>query len=564
MSNKFSHIYPNLEDWPIKKLSDKRDIFIAEIDDTSFNRFKKYTNEELRHILRRTAYLELQRIKHHPWNVDPPKEKQFWQKVQRRIEKIDTNEPSTRSEIDHILSVIIDQYAQEIVGKFKISTFKFARRFLTCLFHRIYVGVSGFLLKGIFCSKKRIEKKLHIHGPDLELLRSLEENGTLILLPTHQSNLDSILLGYIIDLKLGLPGFSYGAGLNLYNNAVAAYYMNRLGAYRIDRRKRNMIYLETLKAMSELSIAQGTNSLFFLGGTRIRSGALEENLKLGLLGTTISAQRRIYQEGRADRIFTVPVVISYNFVFEAKSLVEQHLKTVGKESYRKSKNKRWMLYRFFQFIYQLYKTDSEVHVQFGMPRDVFGNRVDGQGQSLDSNGKVINTNLYYMRNDILVEDEQREQVYTKRLSEQIVADYKFYNYILCSQILAYCAFKILEQQEDDMFTVFKLRSQDIHIDPEKLYASVESCINQLKELRNQGKIYQYEDEVDMGVDKLITKGLNQLDSYHQYPLLYLSKYNSYKSEDTILLYYYSNRLSSYELDISTILEANSHKLKPVP
>lgn len=98
---------------------------------------------------------------------------------------------------------------------------------------------------------------------DIDHVRSLAQKGTLIIVPTHFSNLDSILIGYVLDAVTGLPAFSYGAGLNLYNTGYTAYFMNRLGAYRVDRRKKNKIYLETLKSMSSLSIQRGTNSIFF-------------------------------------------------------------------------------------------------------------------------------------------------------------------------------------------------------------------------------------------------------------------------------------------------------------
>jgi len=73
--------------------------------------------------------------------------------------------------------------------------------------------------------------------------------------------------------------------VNLYDVEILAYYMNRLGAYRVDRRKKNPIYLETLKSMASLSLLEGLNHIFFPGGTRSRSGAIEENLKLGLLNS---------------------------------------------------------------------------------------------------------------------------------------------------------------------------------------------------------------------------------------------------------------------------------------
>lgn len=39
--------------------------------------------------------------------------------------------------------------------------------------------------------------------------------------------------------------------------------MNRLGAYRVDRRKKNAIYLEALKVYSTEVIMRGGHSLFF-------------------------------------------------------------------------------------------------------------------------------------------------------------------------------------------------------------------------------------------------------------------------------------------------------------
>src|SRR3546814_15272144 len=52
--------------------------------------------------------------------------------------------------------------------------------------------------------------------------------------------------------SLGLPAFIYGAGLNLFNRKIFAYFMNSLGAYKVDRRKKNLPYLETLKTYSTL------------------------------------------------------------------------------------------------------------------------------------------------------------------------------------------------------------------------------------------------------------------------------------------------------------------------
>src|SRR5204863_9543615 len=76
------------------------------------------------------------------------------------------------------------------------------------------------------------------HTPDSEIYTLSLHDALPILVPTHFSNLDSILIGWIIH-AMGLPAFIYGAGLNLFNIKIFAYFMNSLGAYKVDRRKKD-------------------------------------------------------------------------------------------------------------------------------------------------------------------------------------------------------------------------------------------------------------------------------------------------------------------------------------
>ena len=87
---------------------------------------------------------------------------------------------------------------------------------------------------------RRMHVRLIVAGKT-DSIRTLIKDHTVVVVPTHFSNLDSILIGYAMDAMMGLPSFSYGAGLNLYNTGYTAYFMNRLGAYRVDRRKKNPI-----------------------------------------------------------------------------------------------------------------------------------------------------------------------------------------------------------------------------------------------------------------------------------------------------------------------------------
>lgn len=177
----------------------------------------------------------------------------------------------------------------------------------------------------------QLYERIRLQG-DVDHVRNMFQHGTVVILPTHLSNLDSIMIGYALDAVVGLPAFSYGAGLNLYESELFAFYMTRLGAYKVDRRKKNPVYLDSLKFMSQVMLERGTNSLFFPGGTRSRSGAIEKELKYGLLNSLLSAQRSIYESGRDQKIIVVPMIIGYHCTLEAQALINSHLKSTGKKN----------------------------------------------------------------------------------------------------------------------------------------------------------------------------------------------------------------------------------------
>ncbi|TAK45031.1 MAG: glycerol acyltransferase, partial [Saprospiraceae bacterium] len=386
----YPHVIPEITNWPIFKLLADRRNFVEEICGFTFQRMKAIYGDELPDIIAQAIYLERIRMKEEPWKVDPPNERQFWRKMSSKLmgKSPHTKKDEITANAEEILRTIIRHYAGEIVGTFKKSTFLFARRFLTVFFNRLLNTAAGRNMKRIFGYKHKVYERLLTRG-HIEALRSLTTKGTVVVVPTHCSNLDSILIGYAMDAIVGLPSFSYGAGLNLYNTGYTAYFMNRLGAYRVDRRKKNPIYLETLKCMSNLSIQRGTNSLFFPGGTRSRSNVIEDKLKMGLLGTAIEAQRAIFQKGRNDKVFIVPLVLSYHVVLEAKYLIEQHLSRTGRERYIKARDEFYSFRKLMKFGWKFFSQPSEITLSFGKPMDVLGNFVNAEGQSLDRFGKAI-------------------------------------------------------------------------------------------------------------------------------------------------------------------------------
>lgn len=543
----YSHVLPDIEDWPIYKLSEDRRNFVRAIEAHTVERFLKKSPAELRDIIAKSIYQERIRIREEPWKVDPPKERQFWKKIQRKLvsHSLDKNEEEAAKVNEEILRQIVHRYTEEIVGTFNIRTFLFARKFLTMFFTRLLNTAAG---KSIWGSKYRLNDRMLVKG-QVETVRSLFKKGNIVIVPTHFSNLDSILIGYALDTFAGLPSFSYGAGLNLYNAGFAAYFMNRLGAYRVDRRKKNTIYLETLKTMSNLSIQRGVNNLFFPGGTRSRSGSLETKLKMGLLGTVVEAQRELFKNGDDTKVFVIPMVLSYHFVLEAPFLIENHLRNIGKERYVKSKDDFYSIWKVLQFAWKFFAESNTITVSFGQPLDVLGNAVDAEGKSYDKYGNLLDVKEYFQTNGAIKEDEQREGEYTKILADRIVERYHKDNIVLSSHLVSFAAFEILKRDNSklDLYGILRLPPDDFAFQEETLRDVVGQLKNQLIEMEQEGNI-KLSEQIHWEVDRLIADGINRLGNYHLRKPLKYNKNGQIISESFNLLYFYHNRLENYNLE----------------
>jgi len=541
----FPHVYPDIEDWAIYKLHANRSNFIKEINQEVFEKYQTKSNEEISKIIAKTIYSERIRIKEEPWKVDPPDEKLFWKKISKKL-IMDSEDESAKQANLEILKQIINRYSEEIVASFNPKTFKFARKFLRVFFGRLLKSASGRNWRRIWGSKKELYDKLKVYG-SAEHVRTLSKKGTVIFVPTHFSNLDSILIGYIMDQIVGIEFPSFGAGLNLYNTGYTAYFINRLGAYRIDRRKKNPIYLETLKANSKLSVQKGTSSIFFPGGTRSRSGEMETKLKMGMLGTTIAAQRDHFQNKRDEKIFIVPVILGYHFVLEAKFLIEQHLKKTGKEMYFKaSRDQSYSFRKTMKFIWETFSQSSDINLTIGKPMDVLGNIVDKNGNSIDHNNHPIELKEYFYSNGEIVKNPQREFEYTKRLGERIVERYFADNLVLSSHLMAFVAFNILLAKNPnlDIYGILRLPPEDYIFPLKEITRATQELREVLFQMEKNDRIL-LEKEIHWEIEKLVAEGIKKLGTYHSKQPLKKNKKGQVISQDFNVLFFYHNRLSNY-------------------
>ncbi len=551
-SNKYPPVVAGTREWPVVQLAKNRKKFVQDVVDSTIRSLERHTNGKgLIEVLESAVYKERLRIKQNPWKVDPPNEKVFYQKIQQKlIDFSGNNSPENRKELEKILHDIIWSYANEIAGNFNRSSYRFARGIATMLFARL---LNAARIKGpmsFFSRQLDLDDQIHVIG-ESEHIRNLARKGTVILVPTHFSNLDSILIGWVIQW-LGLPPFIYGAGLNLFNIKIFAYFMNSLGAYKVDRRKKNLLYLETLKNYSTLALQSGCHSLFFPGGTRSRSGRIEDKLKLGLLGTAVEAQRFNFQYPSNDdpqKIFIVPVVINYHFVLEAPTLINDYLKIEGQERYYIENDEYSTSFKIAKFLIEFFTKGSDISVTIGRGLDIVGNYVDDEGNSLDHAGKPIDVKDYFLSDGKVTEDPQREQQYTRILANRVVEEFHKNNCVFASHLVSFLAFEMIKKMNEklDLFEILRLPEEDIVIPYDEFKRNFKRLRKRVYKLSDKDKI-KFAEHLSGKTDYVIDFGIKNVGTYHTNKPLGKNKNGNVITHDLNKLYYYHNRLEGYDLE----------------
>ena len=552
-NKQYKPILEGIPDWPVYQLSKNRKEFIEEVAQKTFAHIKKNrpSPKQIIDEIQATVYREQQRMKRNRWRVDPADEPKFWSTIKNEVVGLSTKAPEeSEAKADEILYRIVFRYANEIAGNFRATSYRLTREIIKFWFARLLNGARVKKFGAFFRNRYSLRDKIHIVGK-VGQLRKLAKEGTIVMVPTHFSNLDSILIGWIIH-SLGLPAFIYGAGLNLFNIKIFAYFMNSLGAYKVDRRKKNAPYLETLKFYSMLAVQKGAHSIFFPGGTRSRSGRLEKQLKLGLLSSTIEAQRNLYLETPVGepvrKIFIVPVTLNYHFVLEAPDLIDDYLSSKGQDRYLPEQDKygSWQL---LQFLFKFFTKGSNISVSIGPGLDIVGNHVNDAGNSLDAHGRIIDTRDYFISNGTVTTDKQREDEYTRMLSQKIVSEYYRINRVFASHLVAFVAFELWQKKHPnlDLFGLLRLPEEDQEIKYEEFRASCKRVRKEIYKLKAENKIY-HATHLKGKIDLVIRHGLDNVGIFHLKRPLLIDKDGNIITKDFSTLYYYHNRLVGYDLE----------------
>ena len=506
------------------------------------DRLGPQSDEQLRSTLANCVYLERKRFAsmRRPFPETDAEERKAVEAAAKALR-------GNRNAVEDALFSLISRYSAEVHNEFSDRTYRFATRLLPGMLTRLLTTTGPReLLGGDFDASSR----LVVQGPTERILK-LARDHTLVLAPTHLSNLDSPLLGFGI-YQAGLPPFIYGAGLNLFSNPAMSFFMSRLGAYTVDRRKKHKLYKTVLKDYSVEAIGRGRHSLFFPGGTRSRSGRVESSVKKGLLGTAILSWQEGLRLGRAKpEVLVVPCTLSYALVLEASTLIEDALKDVGKSRFIITDDEFSEPRTIARFARKVLDLDASVVLRFGEPMDLMGNPVDAEGQSLDVHGDPIDRRRYVCDTDgNVVTDPQRDRIYTQRLADQIVGAWHRDNIPLSTHIAAFAAWYLLRDAHPGLDTwqrVF-LEGTERLLPRATLLKGIDRLMLALREASADGRIS--EPMLAPGVDTaedILDHAVDRFGRFHSEPALTDARDRGARAISVAprLCLYYANRLEDY-------------------
>ncbi len=541
-------------DSPLFKLKDERPHLVAEVTRRSFNDFVRSSrNAEgtgIEYVLNDAAYREIDRLKKERGPEDEVRSIAWWRRMSKRLATMSEQEKR------RILWSLVESYSDDIAGQFNPWVYRMATGVLPIglgmLFkaqdvqHAVPTGVDD--VRSVARHLRDLTDRLVIDG-HISTLQKLSRKGTLVFVPTHSSNMDSILVGWAL-YEAGLPPVTYGAGKNLFTNPLTSFFMNNLGAYKVDRRLRHNLYKGVLKTYSQVLIEKGFHSLFFPGGTRCRSNIVEQKLKLGLLGTALTGYiHNLMRDDQAKPVYICPMTINYNLVLEGGSLIDDHLSREGQGRYLLEDDEFNQISTITSFVMKTMKMDSTTILRFGQPMDPFGNEVRADGESYDRRGRRVDRSDYVRsaKTGEIVYDESRDRQYTRYTGQRIAEAFLENTVVMPTHVVCWVLFERLQERYPnwDVYRLVRFGADEI-ISWDELHRGVDRLLRRLQQLEKQGKLVLSPFLHDHEPDRIVYAGIDYLKMFHT-PEVVQSWTDGVMLQGVELIYFYGNRVRSFDL-----------------
>jgi glycerol-3-phosphate O-acyltransferase len=236
-------------------------------------------------------------------------------------------------------------------------------------------------------------------------------------------------------------------------------------------------------------------------------------------------------------------------VLEAPSLIRQYLERKGQERYYVENDEFSSSYKILTFLFKFFTKGSDISVSIGEPMDVMGNPVDDDGYSLDPKNRRIDIKDYFISQNKVTINKQREEEYTRMLAGKITQQYSKIARVFSSHLVAFCAFEILAKRNKrlDFFSLLRLPDEDLIIQFPEFKNTCKLIREKIFERVEQEKMtvanHMLED-----LDSVIEHGLHNLGMYHAKRPLIKTDDGNITTMDINLLYFYRNRLDGYGLE----------------
>jgi glycerol-3-phosphate O-acyltransferase len=506
-------------------------------------------------VLNDAAFREIDRLEHMP-DADPaPLER--WKRLARKLGRM------SQDELVAECRALCAWYVADVQGHFDRRVYNVATRVLPVGLGLLFKGTD--LASGVqklaemrtlpgLDTLRDLSQRIRIEG-ELPTIRKLSEIGTLVVVPTHSSNMDSIVLGWSL-MEAELPPVTYGAGKNLFSNPLIGYFMRNLGAYRVDRRLRHALYKEVLKTYSQVLLERGFHSLFFPGGTRCRSGKVERKLKLGLLGSALEATSERLQRGDERPIFIVPCTINYPLVLEAETLIEDYLREAGQARYIIEDDEFSKLGRVSHYALKVMGLNTSMAIRFGTPMDVFGNPVGADGISRGPDGTPLRRERYLFRDGAPHADAARDAEYTRGLGRAVADAFLRETVLMPTQ---FAGWLMLERERRrapnlDLFALLRTTSGDVHPQA-SVCEDAEWLRARLVTLESQGRLRLDPALRQAPIASVLDEAVATFGMYHLRPALERLDDGGLLVGDPKLLYFYGNRLDAWATELRAAFAA---------
>jgi glycerol-3-phosphate O-acyltransferase len=248
--------------------------------------------------VRRLTYTVLRRLERERRSVTGPAEK-----APERVRQEIVRSPKLRGVIDDLVDERTTRYelssrALEMLKELQATPDRTTIKGLEVVFDQVF---------------KTVYAGVEWERADIDRLKAAAREGALILLPSHKSHVDYLILSYVFNQQnLPLPLIAAGDNLNFF--PVGGIF-RRGGAFFIRRAFRgDRLYAAVVDAYVRRLIRDGYPIELFLEGGRSRTGKLLPP-KFGMLNMLVDAALAVPERPT----FFVPVSIGYEQVIEARS-----------------------------------------------------------------------------------------------------------------------------------------------------------------------------------------------------------------------------------------------------